>query len=294
VSFNIITSPATVAGSELTLTGTGTVQVRASQAGNTVYAAAPEVNVSFNVAKVPLSIIADAKTKWAGEATPGLSVAYSGFVAGDTTDVLSGAPSLTTSATAGSLPGAYPITVGLGTLAASNYTFVFYNNTLTVTPWTLADWRVQQFSAEQLANVAISGPNADPDGDGLPNQLEYGFGQSPTLTSANAAPVLSIQSGALALTYTRRNDVTDLTYAVEVSSDLTTWVTGDANTQEIAVTPLDGLRDQVTVKDRTLLGPGVRRFMRVRVLQNSGSSSSGVPPMQPPAAPSGGIIAPSS
>lgn len=292
VSFSIISGPATVAGSEVTLTGTGTVQVRASQAGNTVYAAAPEVNVSFNVAKVPLSIIADAKTKWAGEATPGLSVAYSGFVTGDTSAVLSGAPSLTTSATAGSLPGAYPITVGPGTLAASNYTFVFYDNTLTVTPWTLADWRVQQFSAEQLANVAISGPNADPDGDGLPNQLEYGFGQSPTLTSANAAPVLSIQSGALALTYTRRNDVTDLTYAVEVSSDLKTWVTGDTYTHEIAVTPLDGLRDQVTVKDRTLLGPGVRRFMRVRVLQDSGSISSGVPPMQPP--PPDGIIAPSS
>ncbi len=299
VSFNIISGPATVAGLDLTLTGTGTVQVRASQTGNTVYAAAPEVNVSFNVAKVPLTISADAKTKWAGVATPGLSVAYSGFVTGDTTAVLSGAPSLTTSATAGSLPGIYAITVGPGTLAASNYTFVFYNNTLTVTPWTLADWRWEQFSDIQLSNGAISGPSADPDGDGLPNQLEYAFGESPTQATVNAAPVLSIQSGALALTYTRRNDVTDLTYTVEVSSDLNTWVTGETYTHEIAVTPLDGLRDRVTVADKTSLAPGVRRFMRVRVLQDSGSSGLGVPPMEPSIPPSSSIdltpiVAPSS
>ena len=40
---------------------------------------------------------------------------------------------LTTTATATSLPGSYPITVTLGTLAAANYTFNFVNGTLTVT-----------------------------------------------------------------------------------------------------------------------------------------------------------------
>ena len=295
VSFSIISGPATVADSDLMLTGTGTVQVRASQAGNTVYAAAPEVNVSFVVAKVPLSISADAKTKWAGAAMPGLSVAYSGFVTGDTSAVLSGAPNLTTSATAGSLPGTYAITVGPGTLAASNYTFVFNSNTLTVTPWSMADWRGQQFDADQLANAAISGANADPDGDGLPNQLEYAFGESPTQATVDAAPSLSIQSGKLALAYTRRNDVTDLTYTVEVSSDLKTWVSGDAYTQQIAVTPLDGLRDRVTVSDRTALSAGVRRFMRVRVLQAevNGGGGAGIPPASLPDNRLDLIIAPS-
>ena len=52
---------------------------------------------------------------------------------GDTSGVLSGAPSLTTTATSTSAPGSYSITVAVGTLTASNYTFSFVNGTLTVT-----------------------------------------------------------------------------------------------------------------------------------------------------------------
>jgi CSLREA domain-containing protein len=44
-----VTGPATVSGSSLTLTGTGTVQVTATQAGNATYAAAPPISQSFTV-----------------------------------------------------------------------------------------------------------------------------------------------------------------------------------------------------------------------------------------------------
>lgn len=50
VSFRIVSGPATVSGNTVTLTGTGTVVVEASQAGNASYAAAPAVNQSFVVA----------------------------------------------------------------------------------------------------------------------------------------------------------------------------------------------------------------------------------------------------
>jgi hypothetical protein len=125
--------------------------------------------------------------------------------------------------------------------------------------------------------------------------LEYAFGESPTQATVDAAPSLSIQSGKLALAYTRRNDVTDLTYTVEVSSDMKTWVSGDAYTQQIAVTPLDGLRDRVTVSDRTALSAGVRRFMRVRVLQAevNGGGGAGIPPASLPDNRLDLIIAPS-
>jgi len=61
-----------------------------------------------------------------------LTVSYSGFVVGDGTNVLSGAPALNTSATTNSPPGNYPILIGPGTLTAANYTFSFNGGTLTV------------------------------------------------------------------------------------------------------------------------------------------------------------------
>lgn len=49
VSFSVVSGPATVSGSTVTLTGAGTVTLRASQAGNHQYAAATPVDQAFNV-----------------------------------------------------------------------------------------------------------------------------------------------------------------------------------------------------------------------------------------------------
>ena len=65
--------------------------------------------------------------------TPVLGATISGFVNGDNNSVVTGAPALATTANALSLPGTYPISVGLGTLAAANYTFTFGGGTYTVT-----------------------------------------------------------------------------------------------------------------------------------------------------------------
>ena len=61
-----------------------------------------------------------------------LAASYSGFVSGEGTNVLTGAPSLNTSATTNSPPGTYVITVGPGTLQATNYSFTFISGTLTI------------------------------------------------------------------------------------------------------------------------------------------------------------------
>ncbi len=83
-----------------------------------------------------LTITADA-SKVYGKPNPALKPTYSGFAPGDSPRVLSGALHLTTTATTGSGVGDYTITVGAGTLKSVNYTLVFVNGTLSVTPATL-------------------------------------------------------------------------------------------------------------------------------------------------------------
>jgi hypothetical protein len=83
----------------------------------------------------PLTVTANNASMAVGAAVPSLSVKYSGFVNADTTAILSGSPSVTTTATSSSPAGMYPITVGQGTLAVTNgipYTFNFVDGTLSV------------------------------------------------------------------------------------------------------------------------------------------------------------------
>jgi hypothetical protein len=53
VSFSILSGPATISAGTVTLTNAGTVVVRASQAGNTNYNAAPNVDRPFTVYAPP-------------------------------------------------------------------------------------------------------------------------------------------------------------------------------------------------------------------------------------------------
>ena len=51
-------------------------------------------------------------------------------------------------------------------------------------------WQAIYFTAAERGNVAISGPNADPDGDRIANALEYMLGTSPRIQGALPAVVL--------------------------------------------------------------------------------------------------------
>lgn len=131
VSYSVVSGPASVANGLLTITGAGSVTVRALQLGNGIFGAALSVEQTFSVAKAALTVRADNKVKLAGTANPPLSASFQGFVNGDGVVDLDVAVALATDATDASLPGSYAISVG----AASdlNYTITFQNGTLTVT-----------------------------------------------------------------------------------------------------------------------------------------------------------------
>jgi hypothetical protein len=59
VSFQILSGPATISGNTITITGVGTVTVRATQAGNSNYNAAASVDQAFNVASANANILLD-------------------------------------------------------------------------------------------------------------------------------------------------------------------------------------------------------------------------------------------
>ena len=94
-----------------------------------------------------------------------------------------------------------------------------------LTPW--QGWRLSHFAGPQLVNDAVSGPLAQPAGDGYCNLLKYATSLAP-LTPANGAayPMLGggTSAGTLAFTYTRDTAATDVNARVEQSADLLTWI----------------------------------------------------------------------
>jgi hypothetical protein len=125
------TSVATIVGGNIHIVGAGTSNITASQVSDGFYPAA-SITQPLTVNKANLTITADNKTKFEQQPNPTLTATYSGFVLGETPAVLLTPLVLATTATTGSAPGTYPITVSGAT--AANYNITFVNGTLTVQP----------------------------------------------------------------------------------------------------------------------------------------------------------------
>jgi sugar lactone lactonase YvrE len=92
---------------------------------------------SMTVTPAPLKVTANNLSMVSGQSVPALTYSVSGWVNKDTqATASSGAPSLTTTATAASPAGTYAITAAQGTMKASNYALTFVNGVLTVTSQT--------------------------------------------------------------------------------------------------------------------------------------------------------------
>ena len=91
----------------------------------------------LTVTKAPLTITADSYTRIEGYPDPAFEVAYSGFKNGETEDVVTQKPTITTMATQDSEPGTYDIIVS--DAKAENYTINYINGVLTVLAKKLGD-----------------------------------------------------------------------------------------------------------------------------------------------------------
>ena len=125
VSFSILSGPASLAGNVLTITGAGTVSVRATQAGNPTFAAT-NVDQSFTVNPVALTVGANPQSKTYGDADPALTWQItSGVLVGGNT--VSGLLARVT----GEHVASYAIQQGTLT-AGTNYTIAFVPANLTI------------------------------------------------------------------------------------------------------------------------------------------------------------------
>ncbi len=131
----------------------------------------------------------------------------------------------------------------------------------TLTP--LEAWRNTNFG--NPSNVGAGADTASPAGDGVPNLIKYALGLNPFAPATGSQlPVESILpvSGQnyLALTVNRTAQATDVTYIVEVSSDLVTWMSGPPFTVTIS-----NVSTQLIVRENTPVGGATSRFIRLHV-----------------------------
>ena len=133
VTFTVVAGRGKISGDELTITGAGTLEIAANQAGNASFKAAVSVTHKIVVEKVALTVKANNLTMKQGGKVPTLTYSLVGLVGKDSAaTATTGKPKLTTTASSSSKAGSYPIDIAEGSMAARNYILKFVNGTMTV------------------------------------------------------------------------------------------------------------------------------------------------------------------
>ncbi len=139
---------------------------------------------------------------------------------------------------------------------SSGHTMGLDRVSFTPTGSSFASWAAERFDAEQLADAAISGPEATPDHDGVPNLLKYAVGLEPGVP-ASASPLVLLPAAESVFEARFHRARAELLYEVLASVDLQAWEVAAVNPGEVG-----GL---VSVPLGPLSSEHPRRFVRLRV-----------------------------
>ncbi len=122
------------------------------------------------------------------------------------------------------------------------------------------------FFGGQAGDPGIGGEAADPDGDGIPNLLEFALNLDPTIPDLVGLPTAAFEDGFLTLTYRVNKQATEVIFTVEVSSDLPAgWNSGPAHTAAPVLISDDGSTQTFKVSDLTPVSALEQRAIRLRV-----------------------------
>ncbi len=110
--------------------------------------------------------------------------------------------------------GSFLVTVNSGGVTLSSYLGPASN---------FSSWQNGHFTPQQLNDPTISGPNQDPDGDGVSNLLEYALNGDPLDAASNNRPVESHDATYFSIIYTRVLAASDLDYQVQQATSVGSW-----------------------------------------------------------------------
>ena len=192
-----------------------------------------------------------------------------------------GATSVTLNATdntskVATIPGVSPnangtIPIQVANSIGSGYGYLGVLEVQVVSPSAVDTWRNTIFGAD-ASDPAIGGDFADPDGDDIPNLMEYALVGNPKAATTSILPKLIRQGQQLQISFVRIAP-TDVTYVVESSIDLIGWTpvstllanaTAWTGTGVVTETGTGATRN-VTVQDSGSIEPGARRYLRLNV-----------------------------
>ncbi len=128
-------------------------------------------------------------------------------------------------------------------------------------------WRSAHFTAAQLNNPAISGPNANPAGDGVTNLAKYALAMDPWVSSRQGWPTGSVSNNHLVMEYTQVTAATDVTYAPQKSTGLSgPWI---AATDEILPRGVHATTQTLRIRNPDLVSQTPSGFMRLGLSLNA-------------------------
>lgn len=126
-------------------------------------------------------------------------------------------------------------------------------------------WRTAHFNFDELADASVSAWEADPDGDGRPNLLEYAFGSNPRQPgSASPVQIHYQEDGSTTVEFrkVREAHLWGLEYQFEHSTDLIHW---EPVEKELVSTTEQGPWYKDVVATLPMAHGGPRHFVRVLV-----------------------------